>query len=93
VLAFVIVGTVDTFLSWRWAFALLTFHAAAILLLSTRLKKSVGKPHVGIDVFGVVLSAVGIILITFGFNNLRNWGVLLPRPAAPFDMAGISPAF
>ena len=92
VLAFVIVGTVATFLSWRWAFGLLIVHAAAILLLSTKLKKSVGKPHVGIDVFGVLLSAVGIILITFGFNNLRNWGVLLPRPAAPFDVAGISPA-
>lgn len=92
VLAFVIVGTVATFLSWRWAFGLLIVHAAAILLLSTRLKTSVGKPHVGIDVFGVVLSAVGIIFITFGFNNLRNWGVLLPRPAAPFDLAGISPA-
>ncbi len=92
VLAFVIVGTVATFLSWRWAFGLLIVHSAAILLLSTRLKTSVGKPHVGIDVFGVVLSAVGIIFITFGFNNLRNWGVLLPRPAAPFDLAGISPA-
>jgi MFS family permease len=92
VLAFVIVGTVATVLSWRWAFGLLIVHASAILLLSTRLKKSVGKPQVGIDVFGVVLSATGIILITFGFNNLRNWGVLLPRPAAPFDVAGISPA-
>ena len=41
-----------------------------------------------IDVVGVVLSAVAVILISFGFNNLRNWGVLLARPAAPFDLAG-----
>ncbi|HWL09194.1 MAG TPA: MFS transporter, partial [Planctomicrobium sp.] len=27
-----------------------------------------------------------------GFNNLRNWGVLLARPAAPFDLMGVSPA-
>jgi MFS family permease len=40
----------------------------------------------------VLLSAVAIICITFGFNNLRNWGVLLARPAAPFDLAGMSPA-
>jgi MFS family permease len=92
VLAFIIVGTVATFLSWRWAFGLLILHAAAILLLSTKLKKSVGKPQVGIDVLGVILSAVGIISITFGFNNLRNWGVLVARPAAPFDVAGMSPA-
>jgi MFS family permease len=92
VLAFVIVGTVATFLSWRWAFGLLILHAAAILFLSTKLKPSVGKPEVGIDVFGVILSAIGIILITFGFNDLRNWGVLAAQPAAPFNVAGASPA-
>ncbi len=92
VLAFVIVGSVATWLSWRYAFGLLILHATAILLLSTKLKPSVGKPEVKIDVFGVVLSAAAIILITFGFNNLRNWGVLLARPAAPLDIAGVSPA-
>jgi MFS family permease len=92
VLAFVIVGTVASFLSWRWAFGLLILHAAAILLLSFKLKPSVGKPEVKIDAVGVVLSAVAIIMITFGFNNLRNWGVLTARPAAPFDLAGVSPA-
>ncbi len=92
VLAFVIVGTVATFLSWRFAFGLLILHAGAILVLSFKLKPSVPKPHVGIDVIGVLLSAVGIILITFGFNNMRNWGGLLARPAAPFDVVGVSPA-
>jgi MFS family permease len=92
VLAFVIVGSVATWLSWRWAFGLLILHAAAILLLSFKLKPSEGKPEVGIDLVGVLLSAVGIILITFGFNNLRNWGVLQARPAAPFDLVGVSPA-
>jgi Na+/melibiose symporter-like transporter len=83
---------VATWLSWRWAFGLLILHAAAILLLSFKLKTSEGKPEVGIDIVGVVLSAVAIMLITFGFNNLRNWGVLLARSAAPFDIAGVSPA-
>jgi MFS family permease len=92
VLAFVIVGTVATFLSWRWAFGLLILHAAVILVLSLKLKPSTGKPRVGIDVVGVLLSAAGIVMITFGFNNLRNWGVLLARPAAPFDVVGVSPA-
>jgi MFS family permease len=92
VLAFIIVGSVATWLSWRWAFGLLILHAAAILLLSFRLKPSVGKPDVHIDVVGVLLSAAGIILITFGFNNLRNWGVLLAKTGAPFDLVGVSPA-
>ncbi len=92
VLAFIIVGSVATWLSWRWAFGLLILHAAAILLLSFKLKPSEGRPGVGVDVVGVLLSAVGIIFITFGFNNLRNWGVLLARPGAPFDLIGVSPA-
>lgn len=92
VLAFVIVGSVATWLSWRYAFGLLILHSAAILLLSLKLKPSQPLPDVKIDVVGVVLSAVAIILITFGFNNLRNWGVLLARPAAPMDVLGVSPA-
>jgi MFS family permease len=92
VLAFIIVGSVATWLSWRWAFGLLIVHAVAILLMSFKLKPSEGKPEVRIDLIGVVLSAVAIICITFGFNNLRNWGVLIARPAAPFDLVGVSPA-
>jgi MFS family permease len=92
VLAFIIVGSVATWLSWRWAFGLLILHAGAIFLMSFQLRPSEGKPEVQIDLVGVALSAVAIILITFGFNNLRNWGVLLARPAAPFDLVGVSPA-
>jgi MFS family permease len=92
VLAFIIVGSVATLLSWRLAFGLLILHAGAILLLSFKLKPSVSRPDVQIDRIGVVLSATAIILITFGFNNLRNWGALLARPAAPFDVLGVSPA-
>jgi MFS family permease len=92
VIAYIVVGTVATWLSWRWAFALLIVHAAAILLLSFKLRPSEAKPAVRIDLVGVLLSAVAIILIAFGFNNVRNWGVLLARPAAPFDVAGVSPA-
>jgi MFS family permease len=91
VLAFVIVGFVAA-INWRLAFGLLIVHAAAILLLSFKLKPSKGRPEVKIDVVGVVLAAVGIILIAFGFNNVRGWGAMLARPAAPFDVMGVSPA-
>jgi len=92
VLAFVIVGSVATWLSWRYAFGLLIIHAAAILALSFKLKPSIPRPEVKIDFFGVILSAIAIILITFGFNNIRNWGVLSARPNAPFDVLGMSPS-
>jgi len=91
VLAFVIVGYVAA-INWRLAFVLLIVHAAAILVLSFKLKSSEAKPAVKIDALGVVLSATAIILITFGFNNVRNWGLLLASPSAPFDLLGVSPA-
>ncbi|MGL4399698.1 MAG: MFS transporter [Luteolibacter sp.] len=91
VLAFVIVGYV-AMINWRLAFGLLIAHASVLLLLSFKLKPSAPKPEVKIDVLGVILSAVAVILISFGFNNLRNWGLTLARPAAPFDILGVSPA-
>ena len=91
VLAFVIVGYVAQ-INWRLAFGLLVVQAAVILLMSFKFKPSAGIPEMKIDRVGVVLAAVGIILVSFGFNNLRNWGVLLAGPKAPFNILGISPA-
>jgi MFS family permease len=92
VLAFLIVGSIATFVSWRLAFGLLVVHCAAILVLSFKLKPSERRPDLKIDGVGVILAAVGIILVTFGVNNVRTWGVLTARPSAPFDLAGVSPA-
>lgn len=91
VLAFVIVGFV-AMINWRLAFALLIVHCVAILVLSRKLKASEPNPNVKIDFVGVILAAVAIIFITFGFNNVRNWGLLLARPSAPTDLLGVSPA-
>lgn len=92
VLAFLIVGSIATFVSWRLAFGLLVVHCIAILILSLKLKPSEPRFDLKIDVVGVVLAAVGIILVTFGFNNVRGWGLLFASPSAPFDIAGVSPA-
>ncbi|MGH7243199.1 MAG: MFS transporter [Phycisphaerales bacterium] len=91
VLAFIIVGYLAT-INWRMGFGLLIVHAALILLLSFKLKPATPRPDVKIDAVGVVLSAIGIVCIAFGFNNVRSWGLLLARPAAPFDVLGVSPA-
>ncbi len=92
VLAFLIGGILGTYIGWRPAFGILIVVSALVLLLSFKLKPAQGRPEVEIDLFGVLLTAAAIILISFGFNNLNRWGLGLARPAAPFDLLGMSPA-
>jgi MFS family permease len=92
VAAFLIGGILGTFVGWRPAFGILIALAVIVLILSFRLKPDKGRPEVQIDIVGVILAATAIILISFGFNNLNRWGLALARPAAPFDLLGVSPA-
>src|SRR5689334_2150894 len=92
VLAFLIGGVLGTFIGWRPVFGILIAVSALVLLLSFRLKPDRGRPDVRIDFVGVLLAATAIILISFGFNNLNGWGLMLARQAAPFNLLGLSPA-
>lgn len=92
VAAFLIGGVLGTFIGWRPVFGILIVLSAVVFILSFRLKPDHGRPEVQIDMVGVVLAAAAIVLISFGFNNLNGWGLMLATPAAPFSIAGLSPA-
>lgn len=92
VTAFMVGGAIATFVGWRPIFAILIGLAVLVFFLSFRLKADTARPEVKIDFVGVVFAAVAIIFISFGFNNLNRWGLGLVRPAAPFDIVGLSPA-
>ncbi|CNJ35458.1 MFS transporter [Yersinia aldovae] len=92
VAAFLIGGVLGTYIGWRPAFGILIVLSVVIFVLSFRLKSDNARPEVGIDLFGVVLAASAIILLSFGFNNLNRWGFGLVRDGAPFDLLGFSPA-
>jgi MFS family permease len=92
VLAFLIAGFLDTWVGWRYSFALLVALAIGIIVLSRKLKPVERQPDLQIDKIGAVLAALAIILITVGFDNVNNWGLLLRAPAAPFSLFGLSPA-
>ncbi|MFG1192768.1 MFS transporter [Xanthobacter flavus] len=92
VAAFLIGGVLGTFIGWRPAFGILIVLSAVVFVLSFRLKADHGRPEVQIDLVGVVLAAAAIVLISFGFNNLNRWGLAVATPAAPFTIAGLSPA-
>ncbi|MGB7161150.1 MAG: MFS transporter [Tepidisphaeraceae bacterium] len=91
-LAFFIAGFLGAMVSWRASFGILIFLAAAVIILSFRLKHIPRQRDVKIDFTGAALAAAAIALISFGFNNLNAWGLLLARPAAPFRLLGLSPA-
>ena len=71
VAAFLIGGILGTYIGWRPAFGLLIILSAIVFVLSFRLKPDKGRPDVQIDFVAVVLAAVAILLISFGFNNLN----------------------
>jgi MFS family permease len=91
-LAFFIAGYLGTVLSWRYSFGLLFFLSLAVFALSFRLQAVPRQEGTRIDTIGAILSAVAVLLLIFGFNNLLNWGIVLARPAAPFTLLGLSPA-
>jgi MFS family permease len=91
-LAFFVAGFLGTYLSWRYSFGLLAFLSIVVFLLSFRLNPVPRQSGVKIDWIGVALSAIAVILISFGFNNLNNWGIVLAGSAAPFNLLGLSPA-
>ncbi|MFO7664665.1 MAG: MFS transporter [Chloroflexota bacterium] len=91
-LAFFIAGYLGTALSWRYSFGILFFLSLAVFALSFRLKPVPRQGGVKIDYTGALLSGIAVILISLGFNNLTNWGIVLARPAAPFNLLGLSPS-
>jgi predicted MFS family arabinose efflux permease len=92
VLAFLLGRVLRTHIGGRPAFGILVALAVSVLSLRRKLKPQAGRPEVKIDMLGVLLTAGGIVLISFGFNNLNGWGLGVARPAAPFDLFGMSPA-
>ncbi len=90
-LTFIVAGYIATTLSWRFSFGLIFVISLAVLFLSFRMKPVPRHKGISIDFVGVVLSALAIALILFGFNNLNSWGIVTAKAAAPFSILGLSP--
>lgn len=90
--AFFLAGFLATSVSWRISFALLGAVSVVVFILSFRLKPVPRQSGIKIDLVGAVLAAIAVALISFGFNGLNTWGVLLANPDAPFSLLGLSPA-
>jgi predicted MFS family arabinose efflux permease len=92
VLAFLVAGALATWVGWRYTFGMLIAVAVLVVVMSGRLRPIEPQPNVQIDGLGVVLAAASIILVSFGFDLIHSWGLLLAKPGAPFSFLGLSPA-
>ncbi len=92
VTAFLLGGTLATFVGWRPVFLVVLVIAVAVFVLSFRLRADRGDGRVQIDVGGATLIGAGIVALTLGVNNLNRWGVLSSTDEAPFSVVGLSPA-
>lgn len=90
--AFLIGGTLGTFVGWRPVFVIVLALAVAVFAFSFRLHSAAGDRSVHIDVVAALLIGVAIMALTLGFNNLNGWGVLQATADAPFSVLGLSPA-
>ncbi|MBV9686286.1 MAG: MFS transporter, partial [Alphaproteobacteria bacterium] len=92
VVAFLVAGSLGTWIGWRYPFALLAVLAAGVFFLGRRLSPVEGQRDLKIDWVGFGLVALAIPLISIGFNSINSWGLLLAEPTAPFGILGLSPA-
>ena len=90
--AFLIGGTLGTFVGWRPIFFITLALAVAVFALSFTLRSDKGDPSIRIDLPASALIGGAVVALTLGFNNLNGWGVLLAEDTAPFSVLGLSPA-
>lgn len=90
--AFLIGGTLGTFVGWRPIFFITLALAVAVFALSFTLVSDRGDRTVRIDLFASLLIGGAIVALTLGVNNLNGWGILRATDSAPFTILGVSPA-
>lgn len=92
VLAFLVAGSLATWVGWRFMFGLLVALAVGIWKMGEKFSATIEPTAVPIDKVGAMLAGLAILLISVGSNNLTSWGVLLAKASAPFSLMDVSPA-
>jgi MFS family permease len=83
-------GLATTYASWRWVFAGEVLVVIVILLLSGKIADAPVERRPHLDIFGAILSALGLGLAVFGVLRSSEWGFVLPKPDGP-SIGGVSP--
>ena len=84
-------GFCTTYFSWRWVFAGEVVLVLAILVVARRIADAPIEVRPRLDLFGALLSALGLGLLVFGVLRTGEWGWIQPKPEGP-SWAGLSPS-
>lgn len=90
--AFLIGGTLGTFVGWRPIFGITLTLAIVVFALSFSLRSDRGDRSIRIDLVASVLIGAAVVMLTLGFNNLNAWGLVVAEDTAPLSILGLSPA-
>ncbi|MDH6237541.1 MFS transporter [Cryobacterium sp. CG_9.6] len=84
-------GYVTTYLSWRPVFAGEVVIMLVVILLARLISDSSTPQKIRIDVFSVVLSAAGLVLVVLGMLQSKTWGWILPYQSPEINGRPIEP--
>jgi len=85
-------GYIINAFGWRAAYFALAATGFVALGLGLLLRYNPkAKQRLDFDGLGALLSAVGVLSLVMGINQIGAWGLLLAKPNAPFSLVGMSP--
>jgi len=84
-------GFVTTYFSWRYVFVAEVVIMAGVVLFARVITDTSERQHVRIDVWSVVLSAVGLVSIVFGMLQSKVWGWIIPLQSPEIGGVPIAP--
>ncbi len=83
-------GFFTTYFSWRYVFVGEVLIVGVILVLARRVNDTPAEEGTKLDLFGTLLSALGLGMIVFGILRSGEWGFVRAAPDAP-QWVGLSP--
>ena len=83
-------GFFTTYFSWRYVFVGEVLIVGVIVVLARRVNDTPAEEGTKLDLFGTLLSALGLGMIVFGILRSGEWGFVRAAPDAP-QWIGLSP--
>jgi EmrB/QacA subfamily drug resistance transporter len=85
-------GAATTYVSWRLVFFAEVIIALTLLVMSRRIADAPPEERARLDLFGTLLSVLGLGMVVYGVLRSSDWGWVVPREGG-LELLGISATF